>query len=132
MWHLRIVEFAFFAFREIEAHLHWCFTLLSILGVYLCTVWARWLGSFLCGFCCVRCAFLRQTPSCEMCASYSSDGSDEEDSEQSNMWNVVLKLFTLWEISPRLQQGLEDWEMCRVALTCHFALDVFCVVVYSG
>ena len=48
------------------------------------------------------------------------------------MWNVMLELFTLWEISPRLQQGLEDWELCRVALTCHFALDVFCVVVYSG
>ena len=41
-----------------------------------------------------------------MCASYSSDGSDEEDSEQPNMWNVVLELFTLWEISPRLQHGL--------------------------
>ena len=80
----------------------------------------------------MRCAVLRQTPSCKMCASHSSDGSDEEDSEQPNMWNVMLELFTLWEISPRLQQGLEDWEVCRVALTCHFALDVFCVVVYSG
>ena len=55
-----------------------------------------------------------------MCASHSSDGSDEEDSEQPNMWNVMLEFFTLWEISPRLQQALEDWEMCRVALTVPF------------
>ena len=67
-----------------------------------------------------------------MCASHSSDGSDEEGSEQPNMWNVMLELFTLWEIIPRLQQGLESWDLCRVALTCLFALDVFCVVVNSG
>ena len=50
---------------------------------------ARWLGSFHCGFCCVR-GVLCQTPFCKMCASYSSDGSDEEDSEQPNMWNVDI------------------------------------------
>ena len=129
MWLLRIDELAFL---RVEAHLHWCFILLPIFAIpehslnTLGGVDSLWYSAA-----CVV-LFLRQTPSCKMCASHSSDGSDEEDSEQPNMWNVMLELFTLWEISPRLQQALEDWEMCRVALTCHFALDVFCVVVYSG
>ena len=41
-----------------------------------------------------------------MCASPLSDGSEEEGSEQPNMWNELLELFTLLEVSPRLQQGL--------------------------
>ena len=80
--------------------------------------------------CCVRCAVLRQTPYSKMCTSYLSDGSDDEGSEQPNMRNGMLELFTLWEISPRLQRGLVDWELGRVALTCHFALDVFWVVSF--
>ena len=62
-----------------------------------------------------------------MCATHLSDGSEEEGSEQPILWNVLLELFTQLEISPRLQQGLEDWELCRVALTCYFALDVIYV-----
>ena len=27
--------------------------------------------------------------------------------------------------SPATQQGLYDWELCRAALSCHFALDIF-------
>ena len=73
---------------------------------------------------CVRCAVLRQTSFSKMCTSYSSDGSNDEGSEQPNMGNGMLELFTLWEISPRLQRGLEDRELGRVALTCHFAQDV--------
>ena len=34
-----------------------------------------------------------------------------------------LHLFTLPGCSPALQQGLQDWELCRVGLSCHFALD---------
>ena len=26
--------------------------------------------------------------------------------------------------SPAAQQSLQDWEVCRVALSCHFALDI--------
>ena len=79
---------------------------------------------------CVRCAVLRQTSFSKMCTSYSSDGSNDEGSEQPNMGNGMLELFTLWEISPRLQRGLEDRELGRVALTCHFAQDVLWVVSF--
>ena len=49
----------------------------------------------------------------------------------SPIWgNGMLELFTLWEISPRLQRGLEDRELGRVALTCRFAQDVLWVVSF--
>ena len=36
----------------------------------------------------------------------------------------MLELFTLQGSSPKIQQCLNDEELCRTALTCHFALDV--------
>ena len=32
------------------------------------------------------------------------------------------------ESSPTIQQGLEDGELCRAALSCHVSLDVMCAV----
>ena len=78
---------------------------------------------------CALCYFASNIVS-KMCTSYLSDGSNDEGSEQPNMGNGMLELFTLWEISPRLQRGLEDRDLGRVALTCHFAQDVFWVVSF--
>ena len=78
----------------------------------------------------VRWAILRQNIVSKMCTSNLSDGSNDEGSEQPNMWNGMLELFTLWEISPRLQRGLEDRDLGRVALTCRFAQDVLWVVSF--
>ena len=128
---LRTVEFAFLAFREIGAHLHWCFILrpsLVCTGAQFGHVgWGRSLWILLRALCCfaskhrlARCAphtramaAMKRFPSSLICGM--------------GCWNSSR----CGEISPRLQRGLEDWEMCRLALTCHFALDVFCVVVNS-
>ena len=53
------------------------------------------------------------------------DNSEDEDEEaQYNIWNKMLELFTQHGDCPVLQYQLEDWETCRVALSCHFALDI--------
>ena len=57
----------------------------------------------------------------------SSGTSDSEEEEQHNTWNKLLELLTLPGSSPAIQRGVYDWELCRVALSCHFALDVICM-----
>ena len=61
-------------------------------------------------------------PSC----NDSEVGSEMSDDEEVHFhfWNQMLELFTLQGSSPVLQYDLEDWEVCRVALSCHFALDI--------
>ena len=44
--------------------------------------------------------------------------------EKHNTWNALLEAPTLPGSSPVIQQSLQDKEVCRVALSCHFALDV--------
>ena len=46
----------------------------------------------------------------------SRDTSDSQEEENHNTWNMLLKI----------QQGRHDWELCRVALSFHFALDTNC------
>ena len=50
----------------------------------------------------------------------SVSGSSEE--EQHNVWNQILELFTLQGSSPVPQRCRQE-EVCRVAVSCHFALD---------
>ena len=61
-------------------------------------------------------------PSCNVSVSGSEMSDDEE--APYDIWNKKLELFTLQGSSPVLQYDWEDWEICRVALSCHFALDV--------
>ena len=56
------------------------------------------------------------------------DSSDEYE-EEHNTWNRGLGLFTLQGSSPRKQQCLKVEEVCKTALTCHFAVDVIYVSV---
>ena len=44
--------------------------------------------------------------------------------ENHNTWNALLEAPTIPGSSPAMQQSLQDWEVCRVALSCHFALDI--------
>ena len=53
-----------------------------------------------------------------------SGTSDSEEEEHHNTWNMLLELLTLPGSIPAMQRGTYDWELCRVALSCHFALDV--------
>ena len=52
-------------------------------------------------------------------------GEGDESGSESNgrgVCNHKLELLTLQESSPR---SLQEEDLCRTALTCHFALDIF-------
>ena len=53
-------------------------------------------------------------------AGNSSETSDTDDDENLNTWNALLELLTMPGSCPAIQQSLHDWEVCRVALSCHF------------
>ena len=52
------------------------------------------------------------------------EDSDVSEEEQHNAWNHLLELFTFHGSSPKIQQCLEEEELCKKALAYHFALDV--------
>ena len=52
-----------------------------------------------------------------MASSSGTGGSDEE--EHHNTWDMLVEL------------GIYDLELCRVALSCHVALDVLYIYVYG-
>ena len=54
----------------------------------------------------------------------SSETSDTDEDENHNTWNSLLEVLTIPGSSQAIQQSLQDWEVCRVALSCHFALDI--------
>ena len=51
-----------------------------------------------------------------MASSSGTSGSDEE--EHHNTWDMLV------------ERGIYDLELCRVALSCHVALDVVYVYMY--
>ena len=57
-------------------------------------------------------------------AENSSETSDTDEDENLSTWNALLELLTMPGSSPEIQQSLQDWEVCRVALSCHFSLDI--------
>ena len=50
-----------------------------------------------------------------------SNGSGET---QHNVWNHMMELLTLQGSGPRIQWCLQEEELCKTALTYHFALDI--------
>ena len=54
----------------------------------------------------------------------SSETSDTDEDENHSTWNALLEVLTMPGSSPATQQSLQDWEVCRVALSCHFALNI--------
>ena len=57
-------------------------------------------------------------------AENSSETRDTDEDENLNTWNALLKLLTMPGSSPVIQRSLQDWEVRRVALSCHFSLDI--------
>ena len=50
----------------------------------------------------------------------TDDAEEEEDEEENlNTWNALLELLTMPGSSPAIQQNLQGWEVCRVAVSCH-------------
>ena len=48
-----------------------------------------------------------------------------------NVWNDLLQLLVHHAIAPFLVLALDDSTECSLALTCHFALDVFIVMQHG-
>ena len=60
------------------------------------------------------------------------DDQDLDDVEgDHNLWNDLLQLFVHHAIAPFLVPALDDSTECSLALTCHFALDVFTVMQHG-
>ena len=57
-------------------------------------------------------------------AENSSETSDTDEDGNFNTWNALLALLTMPGSSPARHQNFQDWEVCRVALSCHFSLDI--------
>ena len=54
----------------------------------------------------------------------SSDTGGTEEEESHNTWNALLGAHTMPGSSPPKQHSLQDCEVCRMALSCHFVLDI--------
>ena len=60
------------------------------------------------------------------------DDQDLDDLEQDhNVWNDLLQLFVHHAIAPLLVPALDDSSECSLALSCHFAFDVFIVMQHG-
>ena len=60
------------------------------------------------------------------------DDQDLDDLEADhNVWNDLLQLFAHHAIAPFLVPVLDDSSECSVALSCHFAFDVFTVMQHG-
>ena len=58
---------------------------------------------------------------CSEDESVSSDGSRDGTGE-----NNALHVIGLYESGDKISLFLEDWELAKVALSCHMALDMVC------
>ena len=57
--------------------------------------------------------------------SSSAHGSfTSEPDEEHNVWNWLMVVLAHHECSPRLQRCLGERELCKVASSCHLALDL--------
>ena len=90
----------------------------------------RWCHELVCIMCASRPAVLlsqiRPQPSCnvsEIEIEIESEISEDEEA-QNSIRNKMLELSTLQGSCPMLQYQSEDWEICRVASSCHFELDI--------
>ena len=49
-----------------------------------------------------------------------------DDDFERNIWNPLLNLLFLEQVSCIVASRLVDIDLARIALTCHFALDLLC------
>ena len=62
------------------------------------------------------------TPAC----SFPLAAPDHDEHDAHNMWNPTLELFCCVDIGVLKGAVLDDKGLERIALSCHFALDIFC------
>ena len=88
----------------------------TCITVVLCVV-ARRLFPF--GFCCFERAMDRHSSSASTVPSL-------DDDFEHNIWNPLLNLLFLEQVSCIFASKLVDIDLARIALSCHFALDLLC------
>ena len=59
-----------------------------------------------------------------MTMDFSDTSSDEL--EEHNAWNQILELFFHPHIGIYMGVLVDEKELVRIALSCHFALDILC------
>ena len=70
-----------------------------------------------------------------MCAngfSLSDSSSDDDGPTGLNLWNPVLDLVADHTIGMHFDLLLSDTKMGRLALCCHFSLDIFCAEAHNA
>ena len=59
-------------------------------------------------------------------------GSEASDGDQAdNLSNEALYVIGLHGSGDKISLSLQDWEMTKVALSCHMALDMLCQEMYE-
>ena len=58
--------------------------------------------------------------------SLSSMSSSNSDGEVHNLWSPLLELFYHTQIGQGMETMVDEISTARVALSCHFALDILC------
>ena len=51
---------------------------------------------------------------------------------ECNMWNPHLSTVSDFVFGPTLEDLVPDEDLGRVAMTCHFALDLFCAEMHNA
>ena len=65
----------------------------------------------------------------ESAISCGSTASSSGESFAHNMWNLLLELLFHQQISGAFEPFVDETDLAKIALSCHFALDVPC---YKG
>ena len=71
-------------------------------------------------------AWLYLTSAMESLTSCVSTASSSEESSTHNMWNPMMELPLHVQIGGILELFVEEIDLARIALSCHFARDVLC------
>ena len=58
--------------------------------------------------------------------SLSSTSSSSSEEEDHNLWSPLLELFYHWQIGQCMEAFVDEVSTARMALSCHFALDILC------
>ena len=56
-------------------------------------------------------------------ASSVSTASDSVDFDEHNIWNPMLELLFHVQVGGTFEKYVEEIDLARIALSCHFALD---------
>ena len=70
-------------------------------------------------------------PKSPMCESEGELWSEDESmsssaSREGNVCNEALHVMVLYGPGDKISLCLQDWELAKVALSCHMALDMLC------